>query len=189
MKNQKHLIFFLSMLFCIFTQAQAQTLYPGLRVPMASTAEMKNISSMRDAKWASNSILKRQNNLIWGAGYDDNMQKFTHHLVSGIVETSFGVPFVIGGSILLSTGVNRLRNDNGYYDNNISLVYAIVGGSLLLTGIPLIITGPINIGRAVHYKHMASKDKTSMSFLPACMPAGSGHSASMSLGGAMNIQF
>jgi hypothetical protein len=102
--------------------------------------------------------------------YDANMKLYRSKLTKGIVMTSIGAPLLIAGFGLVGYGASVASD---YYSSNYPELWApelIVGTLFVITGIPLTIAGPINIGRAFHYRSEARKSKTSMSFEPIFKP-------------------
>lgn len=123
--------------------------------------------------------------------YDKNMHIYHRRLGSGITCTAIGVPFIITGSALLAVGIPAVNADYDLYDTETDYTaMSIVGGALVLAGIPLTIVGPIKISTAFKYKRRAQEAKANISFEPSIQqiaPAGNVYGTTTGL--AMRITF
>ena len=129
--------------------------------------------------------------------YNKNMKLYKSKFVKGIVLTSIGVPFLIGGIAMVGVGVSYLTGAGyysgyNYYNNgneSTGIPLAIIGAVLAATGIPLSIIGPVNIGSSFKYKRRAKEAKAAMSFEPMLHPAMTSGTTTMVAGAGMKIRF
>lgn len=112
---------------------------------------------------------------------EEEYQKYNRlakkRIVSGAVSTGIGAAFLIAGAGMTAAGLSYLSaysstssyTDYDYYDMGLPL--AIVGGAMVITSIPLLITGPIKLSKGIRDKRKANAAKRDMELSLAPMAA------------------
>jgi hypothetical protein len=158
----------------------------GGSTPAAAQPQQDNNNNNNNRNNDNNARKPREENRYVQSDYDKYMKLYHKKLVSGIVETSLGVVFIGMGSGLLVYGYNLYQIDvaNGYntyaFGGGYTNAYAVIAVGAIFTAaaIPMLIIGPISLGRAFHYHGLAKKSQASMSFDPVLTPIPGGNFAS-----------
>ena len=129
--------------------------------------------------------------------YDKNMMLYKSKHTKGIVCTVIGVPFLVGGMAMVGVGVSYLTmpghySGGSYYSDGNALtgiLLTVIGAALGAAGIPLTVSGPVNIVNSFKYKRKANEAKTAMSFEPMLRPVMASGITTMVAGGGVQIKF
>lgn len=115
---------------------------------------------------------------------EEDYQKYNRlakkRIVSGAVSTGIGGAFLIAGAGLLGAGASYAlaydTYDYGYgsgygYDEEVYIPMTIIGAALVITAIPLLITGPIKLSKGIRDKKKANAARRDMELSLAPMAA------------------